>query len=112
MPQSILPRPSRPSAPPRPKPAADKEHQAALKAGIFLLSAVGMAVLVLVVLGSAHRLFARNASYTVYFPDVDGLKLDSPVRLGGLTVGRVSEISFSNQLNDTRVRVKIEVAQD
>lgn len=96
----------------RPRAPADKEHRAAIRAGIFLAAALAATALVLLVLGNAHRLFDREESYVVYFPDVDGLKLDSPVRLGGLSVGRVEKITFSPLMNDVRVRVELRVSQD
>src|SRR4051794_34796689 len=107
-----------PHAPPlsptsaRPPAPADKEHRAAVRAGVFLATALIATAAVVFVLGNAHRLFDREATYAVYFPDVDGLKLDSPVRLGGLSVGRVEAITFSSKMDDTRVRVQIRVSQD
>ncbi len=67
---------------------------------------------VLLVLGNAHRLFARHTSYVAYFNDVDGLMVDSPVRLGGLNVGTVQSITFSHELKDTRVQVKLKVTNE
>jgi phospholipid/cholesterol/gamma-HCH transport system substrate-binding protein len=89
----------------------DKDRRAAVRAGLFIVVAFGLAVLVFVILGNASRLFERSTDYVAHFDDVEGLKLDSPVRLGGLTVGSVKEISFSTGLGDTRVLVKFEVSR-
>jgi len=43
---------------------------------------------------------------------VDGLMVDSPVRLGGLTVGAIDSILFSPTLKDTRVEVKLHVSEE
>jgi phospholipid/cholesterol/gamma-HCH transport system substrate-binding protein len=90
--------------------SVDKEHRAALRAGIFLAITLSVGIIVIILLGSEHRMFEKSSMYTVHFPDVDGLKLDSPVRLGGLDVGRVKEITFSPELGDTRVQVRFDVA--
>jgi phospholipid/cholesterol/gamma-HCH transport system substrate-binding protein len=89
----------------------DKDRRTAVRAGLFIVVAFGLAVLVFVILGNASRLFERSTDYVAHFDDVEGLKLDSPVRLGGLTVGSVKEISFSTGLGDTRVLVKFEVSR-
>lgn len=95
-----------------PHAPVDQEHRAAVRAGVFIVVAMLATAAVFVILGNAHRLFERSTSYSVHFNDVDGLKLDSPVRLGGLTVGSVEEIVFSPTMNDTRVQVKIKVANE
>ncbi len=100
-------------APAAPKPPpVDKEHRAAIRAGVFVLVALGAGIAVFAVLGSAHRVFQTHEHYFAYFQDVDGLKLDSPVRLGGLSVGTVDEITFSPTLKDTRVRVGVKVSNE
>src|SRR5947209_7007434 len=99
------------SDPSEPSTPAAREHRAALHAAAFLLSALGAAIAVVLLLGSAHRTLESHRSFVVHFPEVDGLKVDAPVRLGGLTVGRVTELSFSDRLDDTRIRVKVQLAR-
>ncbi|MGV3624060.1 MAG: MlaD family protein [Archangium sp.] len=91
---------------------AGKERRSAIRAGVFVLVALGLGAAVLIVLGNAHRVFERHDHYFAYFGDVDGLTIDSPVRLGGLRVGTVEEITFSEALSDTRVRVAVKVSRD
>jgi phospholipid/cholesterol/gamma-HCH transport system substrate-binding protein len=91
---------------------ADRERHTALRAGAFVLGTILAVGLVLVILGNAHRIFERHTSYVVYFEDVDGLMVDSPVRLGGLAVGNVEAITFSHDLKDTRVLVKLRVSSE
>src|SRR5690349_10454104 len=91
--------------------AAAREHRAVVKAGVFTLGTLALGAVVIVVLGTEHRMFDRNVTFNVYLPDVDGLKVDSPVRLGGLDVGRVSKISFSPDMKDTRVKVELLVSE-
>ncbi len=90
---------------------ADKEHRSAVRAALFLLGGLAAAGLVLVILANSHRLFDRKNEYVVYFPDVDGLTVGSPVRLGGLDVGNVEAITFAPALVDTRIQVRLKVSK-
>jgi phospholipid/cholesterol/gamma-HCH transport system substrate-binding protein len=91
---------------------AGRERRTSLRAGAFVLGSILAVAAVLLVLGNAHRLFERHTSYVVYFDDVDGLMVDSPVRLGGLNVGAVQSITFSKDLKDTRVQVQVKVSNE
>jgi phospholipid/cholesterol/gamma-HCH transport system substrate-binding protein len=94
-----------------PESAEQKERRTVVRAGVFV--ALGLALLAVVVLliGKANRIFERQVSYHMYFENVEGLKNDSPVWLGGLEVGRVSAIAFLSDVEDRRIDVKVEVAK-
>lgn len=104
--------PTSPSRSEQAQAGPDREHRAQLKAGGFVVGAIAAIALVLVILGNAHRVFERHTGYVVHFPDVDGLMVDSPVRLGGLTVGSIDSIRFSPTLKDTRVEVRLHVSNE
>ncbi len=91
--------------------AAAKERRFVIRAGMFVALAMVLAGFVILVIGKERRLFDKKLEYVGAFENVDGLELDSPVQLGGLEVGRVSGISFSPDLGDKRIRVKVEVAE-
>lgn len=105
-----MPAPATPVKPPT--TAVDKERRAQLKAGAFVLGTIAAAGLVLVILGNAHRVFEQHVGYVVHFPDVDGLMVDSPVRLGGLSVGAIDSIRFSPEMRDTKVEVRLHVSKE
>ena len=67
--------------------------------------------MVVLVIGKANRVFERQVSYHMYFENVEGLKTDSPVWVGGLEVGRVSAIDFLSDVEDRRIDVKVELAR-
>jgi phospholipid/cholesterol/gamma-HCH transport system substrate-binding protein len=94
-----------------PESAEQKERRTVVRAGVFV--ALGLALLAVVVLliGKANRIFERQVNYHMYFENVEGLKTDSPVWLGGLEVGRVSAIAFLSDVEDRRIDVKVEVAK-
>jgi len=66
---------------------------------------------VIFLIGKEGRLFERHAIYRAAFDDVEGLNLDSPVRLGGLSVGHVSGITFSPDLGDKRIQVHMQISE-
>lgn len=100
---------SRMPPPPRQTPAA-RERRFLVRAGLFVAMGLGLAALVVMLIGKERRFFDEQMRYRAAFDDVDGLKLDSPVRLGGLEVGRVTGISFAPDLGDKRIAVEMEVS--
>ncbi len=89
---------------------AEKEKRVIIRAGLFIALGLALAGVVVLVIGKERRLFEQANVYTAAFENVDGLALDSPVRLGGLTVGKVSKISFAPDLGDKRIIVTMEVS--
>jgi phospholipid/cholesterol/gamma-HCH transport system substrate-binding protein len=79
-----------------------------LKIGIVSLIAVGLAMFMIFLLGSAGGFFWQRYSLKVLFNDVAGLKAGAPVRIAGVDVGSVSDINF---LGD-RVEVVVEIAEE
>lgn len=88
---------------------AGKETSKDLLAGLFLLTGIGLFFLSLLVLGKERNLFGRFTSFSSYFSDVRGLNVGAPVRLSGISVGRVSKIDLSRDFKESRVQVTIEV---
>jgi phospholipid/cholesterol/gamma-HCH transport system substrate-binding protein len=79
-----------------------------LKIGIVSLVALGLAMLMIFLLGSAGGFFWQRYSLKVLFDDIAGLGEGAPVRIAGVDVGSVTDISF---LGD-RVEVVIEIAEE
>jgi phospholipid/cholesterol/gamma-HCH transport system substrate-binding protein len=90
---------------------ADREKRLAVRAGLFLALGLLLSGIVVFVIGKERMLFEKQMQYTGAFENVDGLAIDSPVRLGGVTAGRVTKVSFAPDLGDKRVIVTMEVAQ-
>ena len=91
--------------------AEQRERRTIVRAGVFVALALGLLGVVVLLIGKANRVFDRQVSYHMYFENVEGLKTDSPVWLGGLEVGRVSGVDFLSDVEDPRVDVKIELAR-
>jgi phospholipid/cholesterol/gamma-HCH transport system substrate-binding protein len=96
--------------PRRPIKPAERERRIIIRAGIFVGMGLILAGLVVFIIGKERNLFEKESGYTAAFENVDGLALDSPVRLGGLQVGRVTKITFSPDLGDKRIMVTMEIS--
>ncbi len=89
---------------------AEREKRLIVRAGLFVAIGLGLAGLVIFLIGKERMLFDKQNTYKAAFENVDGLQLDAPVRLGGLNVGRVEKIEFASNLGDNRIIVTMEVA--
>ncbi|MCA2977215.1 MAG: MCE family protein [Myxococcaceae bacterium] len=90
---------------------AERERRIIIRAGLFIALGLGLALLVVFVIGKERNLFDKQNVYTGAFENVDGLQFDSPVRLGGVNVGRVTSIRFGSDLGDKRIIVTMEVVK-
>jgi phospholipid/cholesterol/gamma-HCH transport system substrate-binding protein len=91
--------------------AEQRERRTIVRAGVFVALTLALLAVVVLLIGKANRVFDRQVSYHMYFENVEGLKIDSPVWVGGLEVGRVSGIDFLSDVEDPRIDVKIELAR-
>jgi len=91
--------------------ATQRERRLVVRAGIFVGLALLLFGLVILLIGKENRLFDRQVRYHAFFENVEGLKRDSPVWLGGLEVGRVVSITFSPDLGDKKIDVVMEMSK-
>ena len=94
-----------------PETATQRERRLIVRAGLFVGLALVLFGFVVLLIGKENRLFDRQVRYHAFFENVEGLKRDSPVWLGGLEVGRVVSISFSPDLGDKKIDVIIEMSK-
>jgi phospholipid/cholesterol/gamma-HCH transport system substrate-binding protein len=78
-----------------------------IKAGIFVTATVLLLFMSVFVMGKERQIFASQTEYRVAFRDIKGLSPGAPVRLGGISIGRVERVSFAERLNDPNVHVKL-----
>lgn len=78
-----------------------------MKAGIFLFSGVVLILATILAMGGAKTIFEKSISLHVVVPDAGGLAKGAYVRSGGLKIGRVSEIEFSENYQDIKVTMLI-----
>jgi phospholipid/cholesterol/gamma-HCH transport system substrate-binding protein len=76
----------------------------------LLIFAAGLILMVgILAVGKESRLFSRKVEYWTSFPNVSGLAEGSPVKLVGVQVGTVSEVSFPESLGEREIRVTLQV---
>ncbi len=77
--------------------------------GLFILAgAIGLVFLALQAANLSS--FSTSATYevTAYFDNIGGLKVRSPVKSAGVTVGRVKSVTFDNQKFEAKVVLAIQ----
>lgn len=82
------------------------------KVGAFVLA--GMLALggVIFMIGEERQLFAKKVQYQTSFTDVQGLGAGSPVRMGGVDIGRVVKVGYASESADRKIHVSIAVLED
>jgi phospholipid/cholesterol/gamma-HCH transport system substrate-binding protein len=90
--------------------SGNKDRRRVLRVGLFMALALGLAGSVVFLIGQQTRMFDRHVTYRAYFESVEGLSDESPVWLGGLEVGRVAGMGFSQVPGEKRLEVRFQVS--
>lgn len=85
----------------------DMKGRNEIAAGIFVGVGLLLFFLSIFVLGKEREIFSSQEEYFTTFKDVKGLSEGAPVRLGGITIGRVSLITFSDNFKDPDVQIEM-----
>jgi phospholipid/cholesterol/gamma-HCH transport system substrate-binding protein len=80
-----------------------------IKVGIFVLMGLIVAGAIIFLVGDERRVFDRHFELHAAFTDVAGLKPGAPVRMGGIDVGSVRSVRFSDDVRDKRLHVRFDV---
>jgi phospholipid/cholesterol/gamma-HCH transport system substrate-binding protein len=83
-----------------------------VKVGIFVIAALGLAIAAVFLIGDSRRVWDRKMSFQGRFNDVVGLRSGSPVRMGGIDVGSVTDIKHAESAADPKIYVTIAVARN
>ena len=82
-----------------------------VKVGAFVLAGLCVVGLVIFLIGEERRAFAKKETYYTVFEDVQGLRRGSPVRMGGVDIGSVSEVAYGENAKDSRIFVHMMIVQ-
>ena len=85
------------------------ERKTALRVGIFLALGLGVVMFAVSMLGAKSGLFEGKSILIAHFADISGLVPGAPVRLAGLDVGTVKQITFEEDLHQREARVELSV---
>jgi len=80
-----------------------------LKVGLFVLFILFIFAVGLFTVGSHKKYFQRQYTLWAKFGDIQGLIVGAPVRLAGVTVGRVSAIHFPQRIGEKKVIVELRI---
>lgn len=82
-----------------------------IKVGLFVLVGLFVCGLVIFLIGDERQAFERKDTFKAVFDDVQGLKRGSTVRMGGVDVGAVSEVGYSDDPDDLKLYVSFTVVR-
>jgi phospholipid/cholesterol/gamma-HCH transport system substrate-binding protein len=77
--------------------------------GITVALALGLFALGVLAIGKESRMFVPKATYWTRFDNTSGLVSGSPVRLVGVQIGTVEEVTFPMDLKENRIKVTFRV---
>jgi phospholipid/cholesterol/gamma-HCH transport system substrate-binding protein len=80
-----------------------------IKVGAFVLLGLFVVGLVIFLIGDESSLFQKHETYRTSFRDVQGLTRGSPVRMGGVGVGRVDSIGYGSEAADPIIYVEFSI---
>jgi phospholipid/cholesterol/gamma-HCH transport system substrate-binding protein len=87
-----------------------KKRWAQLKVGFLAIFALALLAFLIFLMTSSTGLFTKRSSVYTFLDDSAAIAISAPVRLNGITVGRVANIGLSGSSEPNRiVRVTLEV---
>jgi phospholipid/cholesterol/gamma-HCH transport system substrate-binding protein len=88
-----------------------KEQATALRAGLFVLFMMVALAIVIFVLGTQKGYFKKQFTIYATFSNVVGLQSGAPVRLAGVTVGKVVDVNIPHDLTEKKLVVTMQIEE-
>jgi phospholipid/cholesterol/gamma-HCH transport system substrate-binding protein len=82
-----------------------------IKVGAFVLAGLVIIGILVFMIGEERSMFARKVEYRAVFTDVQGLKRGSTVRMGGVDVGSVGRVGYSEDPGDLQLYVTMQIVE-
>lgn len=86
-----------------------KEQAIALRAGLFVIIMLVATAITIFVLGTERGYFKKVFTVYTSFSNVLGLQPGAPVRLSGVTVGKVDSVNVPQDLTETKLEVVMQI---
>jgi phospholipid/cholesterol/gamma-HCH transport system substrate-binding protein len=83
-----------------------------VRVGVFVFSGLLVIGMLIFMIGDARRLFDRKVVFYTELSDVAGLIPGSMVQMGGVSVGEVKAVRFSEDANQSTIRVTMIIVRD
>ncbi len=87
------------------------QAQMQLRIGVLVLTAIVLFMGFVLAVGKRSALFEERYSLWTSFGSTEGLAVGAPVRLAGVTIGNVTQISFSPELRNRSIIITMSVEQ-
>lgn len=82
-----------------------------VKVGAFTLAGLAAIGIVIFLIGEEKKLFEKKVEYRTVFEDVQGLRRGSPVRMGGVDVGSVTQVGYGPNVEDRNIHVTLSLVR-
>jgi phospholipid/cholesterol/gamma-HCH transport system substrate-binding protein len=87
-----------------------KKRWAQLKVGLLAIFALGLLAFLIFLMTSSTGLFTKRSNVYTFLDDSAAIAVSAPVRLNGITVGRIANVGLSGSSEPNRIiRVTLEV---
>ena len=86
-----------------------KEQAIALRAGLFVIIMLVATAITIFVLGTERGYFKKQFTIYTAFSNVAGLQSGGPVRLAGVTVGKVVDVNIPHDLAKKKLMVTMQI---
>lgn len=83
-----------------------------IKVGVFVLLSLLVLGVLIFLIGSESRLFQKHTEVRSAFQDVQGLSRGSPVRMGGVDIGRVTGVAYAVDAKDNTIFVGMSIVAE
>lgn len=81
------------------------------KVGIFVAAGIVIMAIGVFLIGENRKFWQRKVSYEAVYSNVAGLRPGSPVAMGGVDVGTVSKVKYSEDPKDPHIYVQLEIVR-
>lgn len=83
-----------------------------VRSGLFIAVTMALLITLVFIMGQERQIFAEQEEFYATFRDVKGLNVGAPIRMGGITIGRVAKVGFSEDLTDLKIHVTLLVNEE
>jgi len=83
-----------------------------IKVGLFVVLSLAVLGVVVFLIGEERQLFDSHQEIKASFKDVKGLSRGSPVRMGGVDIGSVSNVGYSPDAKDDTIFVEMSIVDN